>query len=141
MIDLNGINAVAQQAVIDAGHAVVRHWGCFQGDVRDKGVADVVSAADFASDRIISAAIRAAFPDHRILSEEDAQTSVFDYAGPLWIVDPIDGTANYVRGHPYFGISVAFAFDGVVMTGCVHAPALAETFVATKNGGATLNAR
>jgi myo-inositol-1(or 4)-monophosphatase len=139
LIDLDGVKAVAQQAAIDAGHAVVRHWDSYQTDVRDKGAADVVSAADLASDRIISAAIRATFPGHRILSEEDAQTGAFDYSGPLWIVDPIDGTANYVRGHPYFGISVAFAVDGVVMVGCVHAPALAETFVATRDGGATLN--
>lgn len=139
VIDLDGVKAVAQRAAIDAGRAVVGHWGSYRTDVRDKGVSDVVSAADLASDRIISATIRAAFPDHRILSEEDAQTGTCDYSGPLWIVDPIDGTANYVRGHPYFGISVAFALDGVVMAGCVHAPALAETFVATKDGGATLN--
>ncbi|WP_092176935.1 inositol monophosphatase family protein [Bosea sp. OK403] len=139
MIDIDSVKAVAQKAAIDAGHAVVRHWNSYQQDVRDKGKTDVVSAADLEADRVISAAIRTAFPDHRILSEEGAQTHSFDYSGPLWIIDPIDGTANYVRGHPYFGISVAFALDGVVVAGCVHAPALAETFVATKHGGATLN--
>lgn len=139
LTDLDSVKAVAQRAAIDAGRAVVGHWGSYRTDVRDKRVSDVVSAADLASDRIISATIRAAFPDHRILSEEDAQAGACDYSGALWVVDPIDGTANCVRGHPYFGISVAFALDGVVMAGCVHAPALTETFVATKGGGATLN--
>ncbi len=77
--------------------------------------------------------------NHRIMSEEDTTAHEVDYSGPLWIIDPIDGTANYVRGHRYFGISIAFAFDGVVQAGCVHAPMLVETFLATKGGGAKLN--
>lgn len=139
LIDLDDVTTIARKAAIAAGRTVVEHWNSYQRDVRAKGTTDIVSAADLASDRIISAAIRAAYPDHRILSEEDLQTDSFDYSGPLWVVDPIDGTANYVRGHPYFAVSIAFALDGVVMAGCVHAPALAETFMATKDGGATLN--
>lgn len=139
MLDMCEMVAVAEKAAQEAGRAVVDQWSAYRLDVRSKGATDVVSAADHASDRIISAAIRAAFPDHRIMSEEDAAADAVDYSGPLWIIDPIDGTANYIRGHRYFGISIAFAFDGVVQAGCVHAPMLQETFLATKGGGAKLN--
>lgn len=139
MLDIYEIIEVARKAAQEAGQAVVDHWSTYKRDVRVKGVTDIVSAADYASDRIISAAIQTAFPSHRIFSEEDTKAHEVDYSGPLWIIDPIDGTANYVRGHRYFGISIAFAFDGVVHAGCVHAPMLAETFLATKGGGAKLN--
>ncbi|MCO6178036.1 inositol monophosphatase family protein [Ciceribacter sp. RN22] len=139
MLAIYEIIEVAKKAAQEAGQAVVEHWSAYKQDVRAKGATDVVCAADYASDRIISAAIQTAFPSHRIMSEEDATAQEIDYSGPLWIVDPIDGTANYIRGHRYFGISIAFAFDGVVRAGCVHAPMLAETFLATKGGGATLN--
>jgi myo-inositol-1(or 4)-monophosphatase len=139
MLDVCEIAEVAREAAQEAGRAVVDHWSAYKLDVRNKGATDIVSAADQASDRIISAAIRTAFPNHRIMSEEDTTAHEVDYSGPLWIIDPIDGTANYVRGHRYFGISIAFAFDGVVQAGCVHAPMLAETFLATKGGGAKLN--
>ncbi|HWU16060.1 MAG TPA: inositol monophosphatase family protein [Devosia sp.] len=133
------VAAVAKRAVREAGHAVLAEWAAYRADIRDKGRTDVVSAADFRSEQVISSCLAKAFPGHRILSEEDGRSHAYDYSGPLWIVDPIDGTANYVRGHPYFGISVAFAVDGEVQVGCVHAPALGETFCAVKGGGATLN--
>lgn len=135
------IAALAKRAAREAGLAAVDRWSEYRLDVRTKDAADVVSAADLSSHRIISEQIRSAFPSHRILSEEDAQECEHDYSRPLWVVDPIDGTANYVRGHPYFGVSVAFAFDGVVQAGCVHAPALGETFAAIRGGGATLNGK
>lgn len=138
-LDMGLIASVAESAALYAGRAVVDHWKGYSLDVQSKGAADIVSAADLASHRLISARIRSAFPSHRILSEEDRQTDQFDFSGPLWVIDPIDGTTNYVRGHPHFGISVAFAFDGVVWAGCVHAPALSETFAAIRGGGATLN--
>ena len=141
MIDISRIISIAEIAAREAGRAVLEQWDTYRADVRSKGKTDMVSAADLLADRIISTHIRSEFPNHRVLSEEDVRSDAYDYSGPLWIIDPIDGTANYVRGHPYFGISVAFAVDGIVQAGCVHAPALAETFLATKGGGATLNGR
>lgn len=139
VLDLAQIAAIAEKAVKEAGCSVLNEWSVYRSDVRGKGRTDVVSAADLLSEQIISSRIRGAFADHRILSEEDSSSHGYDYSGPLWLVDPIDGTANYVRGHPYFGISVAFAMDGNVLAGCVHAPALDETFRAIKGGGATIN--
>lgn len=139
VLDLEQIAALAEKAVKEAGRAVLDEWVTYRSNVSTKGLSDVVSAADLRSEEIICSLIHSAFADHRILSEEDIRSHGHDYSGPLWLVDPIDGTANYVRGHPYFGISVAFAMDGVVLAGCVHAPALNETFRATKGGGATMN--
>jgi myo-inositol-1(or 4)-monophosphatase len=133
--------SLASKAAVAAGNAVTEQWEASRSQVRFKGPSDLVTGADLLSDEIIQAAIKAEFPLHRILSEEDADSHRFDYSGPLWIIDPIDGTANYARGHPYFGISVAFAMDGEVLAGCVHAPALGETFTAAKGQGAFLNGR
>jgi myo-inositol-1(or 4)-monophosphatase len=135
------ILSLAQTAAQMAGKAVIEQWDAYRLQLRYKGQSDAVSAADLQSNKIIAACIRADFPSIRILSEEDVESHRFDYSGPLWIVDPIDGTANYVRGHPYFGVSIAFAVDGVVQAGCVYAPALGETFTAIKGRGAFLNGR
>jgi myo-inositol-1(or 4)-monophosphatase len=139
VLDLKQIADLAEKAVKEAGRAVLDEWAAYRSNVSTKGRTDIVSAADLRSEEIICSFIHSAFADHRILSEEDIRSHGHDYSGPLWVVDPIDGTANYVRGHPYFGISVAFAVDGVVLVGCVHAPALNETFRSTKGGGATMN--
>lgn len=139
MPDLMQIARVAEVAAREAGHVVLSEWAASRVEIRGKGRTDVVSAADFLAEKIISSRILNAFSKHRIMSEEDSDSHGHGYSGPLWIIDPIDGTANYVRGHPYFGISVAFAMDGKVLAGCVHAPALGETFCAIKGGGATLN--
>ncbi|NLS08029.1 inositol monophosphatase [Rhizobium sp. P32RR-XVIII] len=139
MIDSDQILSLARTAAVMAGKAVTEQWEQSRQEVRYKGKSDAVSTADLRSKEIISAYIRAEFPSQRILSEEDVESHAFDYSGPLWIIDPIDGTANYVRGHPYFGVSIAFAVDGVVQVGCVHAPALQETFTAIRDRGAFLN--
>ena len=59
--------------------------------------------------------------------------------GPLWIVDPIDGTVTYAYGHPQVAVSIAFALDGLVQVGVVHAPFQGETFAAARGAGARLN--
>lgn len=96
-----------------------------------------VTEADRRSDMLIRDSILEQHPDHRVLSEE-GDTAV-DPAGPVWVVDPVDGTANYARAHPYVCVSIAFAVDGIVRAGVVHAPFLGETFTAVRGGGARLN--
>ncbi|MBF9130798.1 inositol monophosphatase [Plantactinospora sp. S1510] len=106
-------------------------------DVEYKNGVEPVTEADLRSDALIREAVAATYPDHRVLSEEGAGPA--DLAGPVWVVDPIDGTANYARGHPYVAVSIAYAVDGVVRAGVVHAPFLHETFTATRGSGARLN--
>lgn len=93
------------------------------------------------ADEFITSAIRQAWPDHRILSEETMPdlSQAEELETPLWIVDPIDGTVNYAYGHPQVAVSIAWAEKGRVQVGVVHAPFSEETFRAEKGKGATLN--
>lgn len=104
---------------------------------------ELVTHADVMADEMITGAIRERFPDHRILSEETmpdlSQAEHLDT--PLWIIDPIDGTVNYAYGHPQVAVSIAYAEQGRVQVGVVHAPFSAETFRAVRGGGATLNGK
>jgi myo-inositol-1(or 4)-monophosphatase len=101
-----------------------------------KGRQDWLSEADGAVERFLSDSLLAAFPDDGFQGEEDGIART----GPLrWVVDPIDGTANYVRGSPRFCISLALLEDSAPLIGVLVAPALGETFVARRGAGATLN--
>ena len=110
-------------------------------DVRRKAGTELVTSADLRSDQMIREHLTNRFPDHRFLSEEAAVDGEFDFSGPVWIIDPIDGTANYAHGNPYVSISVALALDGEPQVGVVHAPFLQETYAAARGGGSTCNGR
>lgn len=99
---------------------------------------ELVTATDLAVDRLLSGKIAAAYPEHRILSEE-SQTSLPDYGGYVWVLDPIDGTVNYACGVPFSAISIALCRDGEAVLGAVYNPHLGHLYAATKGGGATLN--
>jgi myo-inositol-1(or 4)-monophosphatase len=122
---------VAEQA----GAAMIELSGRVGAEYKDD--VEPVTEADRYSDELIRAAIAARFPGHRVLSEEG--DLITDLAGPVWVVDPVDGTANYARGHPYVSVSIAYVVDGVVQIGVVHAPFLRETYTAVRGGGAHLN--
>lgn len=98
---------------------------------------DYVTEADRASERAIAATILAAFPDHRILGEEFSPDLPLA-EGPTWIVDPLDGTTNFIHGFPIYSVSVACAVDGRIVAGAVHDPTRAETFHAARGQGAYL---
>lgn len=103
---------------------------------------ELVTEADLRSEELIRTAIRTEFPTHRMVSEESWDGWKDDlFAGPVWIVDPLDGTVNYAHGHPYVSVSVAFAVDGVVLAGAVYGPFLGQLFQAVRGRGATLNGR
>src|SRR5215471_6920617 len=110
-------------------------------EVRQKRGAELVTTADLRSDQILREHLGARFPQHRFLSEEVVVEDRFDFSGPVWIIDPIDGTANYAHGHPYVSISVAFALDGEPCVGVVHAPFFQESYTAVRGTGANLNGR
>ncbi len=113
--------------------------GGLQSSYKD-GV-ELVTHADVKADHFISDAIRAAYPGHRILAEETApdMRDISHYQGPLWIVDPIDGTVNYAHGHFQSAVSIAYAEQGRVQCGVVCNPFVSETFHAQRGMGAYLN--
>lgn len=129
--------AVARRAAAEAAAIIVARTGATE--VREKERSDLVTAADEASERAVIACIRAHFPDDAVIAEESA--SEVRTAGRRWIVDPIDGTNNFVHGHPFTCVSIAFADGAGPAVGVVHAPLLGEVFHAVRGGGAFLDDR
>ena len=102
---------------------------------------ELVTNADVAADQLITDHIRRHFPTHQILAEESASKlqDIADLNGPLWIIDPIDGTVNYAHGHSHVAVSIAFYEHVVPQLGVVNAPFQQETFSAERGKGAWLN--
>jgi myo-inositol-1(or 4)-monophosphatase len=98
---------------------------------------DMVTEVDREVERLIVDGILTARPDDGILGEEGAD--VAGTSGYRWIVDPIDGTTNYLYGHPGFAVSIACERDGEVVVGVVNDPLHRDVFAATRGGGATRN--
>lgn len=113
--------------------------------VREKNPKDLVTEADLASQEAIKAVIQAAFPDHEFLGEEGFGQSV-DLEAKLrakfcWVVDPLDGTTNYVHRLPSYCVSVALMEDGSPITGVVYDPVADDCYKAVRGGGAWLNGK
>ena len=141
------------EAAARAGGRVLKEWlGKFA--VSNKGPRDLVTEADLASQREIKRIVLGAFPDHGFIGEEllpDESLSVSkavgvadgdDTTGPSglrWIVDPLDGTTNYVHGYPAYCVSVALARGDDVLVGTIYDPVREECFTARAGGGAFLN--
>jgi myo-inositol-1(or 4)-monophosphatase len=104
-------------------------------EVEAKAANDFVTRADLASERAVSAAIQARCPDHRILGEEEAGERLGGDV-PLWIIDPLDGTTNFIRGFPVYAVSVACSVEARVVAGAVLDIARGEMFSASRGGGA-----
>ena len=107
-----------------------------------KGVSDFVSVADVQAQQAALAVIRSRHPSHRILAEEDDVGYPEGAAeAPLWVVDPIDGTTNFLHGHPMYATSIAVLSGGVPEAGVVQCPTTGERWWATNGGGAFKNGR
>jgi histidinol-phosphatase len=108
-------------------------------EVKDKADASPVTQADVEAERAIANTIRARFPNHRIVGEELGDTrSASEFA---WIIDPIDGTKNFIRGIPFFGIEIALTRHGEAIIGVSSLPALGERLYAERGRGAFLDGR
>ena len=106
-------------------------------EVRAKGTHDLVSLADHESEARIIAEIQGAFPDHLILAEESGRRG--ESSRYEWLIDPLDGTSNFLQGLPVFCVSVACRHRGEVVAGAVLDPVGENLFTATRGGGARWN--
>jgi myo-inositol-1(or 4)-monophosphatase len=128
----NELVAVAHRA----GELLLTHYGRLgTADATRKGDRrrDLVSAADVAAEKLILSAVPRG---DRVLAEESGERAG---NGRYWIVDPLDGTINFLHGIPVWCVSIATVEDGELAQGVVHAPALGMTFAASKGEGASLN--
>lgn len=103
-----------------------------------KGLKDLVTAWDLKTEKILISQINQRFPDDRILAEESSAVASDD-PGITWIIDPIDGTTNFVHGLPIFGVSIAVLAKQKIHMGAVFNPAQNELFYAYSGSGAYLN--
>lgn len=108
------------------------------GNVKYKSVKDVVTIADVGSEKLIVDGLRAEFPTHSIRTEEAGIIEGSD-SRYRWIIDPVDGTVNFSRGIPLWGISIALFFEDKPLVACVNLPKLGEVFTAIRGGGTFMN--
>lgn len=103
-----------------------------------KGSNDFVTNVDKEAEAIIIDTIRASYPEHCIVAEENGLIEGKD-KGAQWIIDPLDGTTNFVKGFPHFSVSIALRLNGKTEVACVYDPMLNELFTAQRGAGAQLN--
>ncbi len=138
--ELQHFAAVAVQLARRAGDELLRCRSVGRGPAESKGRRrELVTAADRRAEHIVVGGLLAAFPNHAVLAEEGVLTSqgqASKVADWTWIVDPLDGTTNFVHGLPFFAVAIALAFRQEPVVGVVHAPALGDTFVGCRGQGA-----
>lgn len=128
------------EAARAAGTAIRRGFRCLEaGDVQVKGVNDFVTRVDLEAEAAIRQVIASRFPAHRVLAEETGGEASGD--APLWVIDPLDGTTNFIHGIPQFAVSLALCENGRTVFGLVHEPLSGDTYRAVAGGGAFLNDR
>jgi myo-inositol-1(or 4)-monophosphatase len=126
----------AKEAAKTAGKILSRLFGQVSS-VTKKGDIDLVTEADLQAEKAILEVIGLEFPQDNILAEE---TGGQEHASKrTWLIDPLDGTTNFVHGFPLFAVSIALEVEKELVLGVVHNPFMNELFEATKNSGAFLN--
>ena len=129
--------AVAETAAREAGQILESWAGNFT--VSEKGRADLVTEADHASQKAIHERISSRFPDHGFLGEEGLlHAGASDYR---WVIDPLDGTSNYVHRFPYYAVSIGLQKGSELVVGVIYDSTRDELFSAAKGAGATLNGK
>ena len=138
---LNLIDALSTaRRAAAAGRAVLLEYFGRLRKVEEKAFAGLVSEADLESERVIGEILRADFPHIPILGEEGAHASGDSLCPPTaWVVDPLDGTTNYVHGFHIFNVSIGLRWRGELVVGVIDVPMLDKTYWATKGGGAFAN--
>lgn len=130
---------IATRAARAAGQTIMRAYTELDRvEVSTKGINDFVTSVDKEAEATITYQIRKSYPDHTIIGEEDGENrgESKDY---VWIVDPLDGTNNFVRGIPHFAVSIALQYKGVTEVAVIYDPVREELFSAVRGKGAKVN--
>ena len=130
---------IAVSAARSAGNFIMRNLDRVdQLTVESKGRNDFVTQIDRSAEGEIVKIIRKAYPQHAILGEEGGASGSNEVC---WIVDPLDGTTNFLHGLPHFAVSIGIQVRGKLEHGVIYAPCTQDLYIATKGSGATLNNR
>lgn len=138
MPNLERVIEVARQAADGAAGVISRATDEIEINAKGDGLNNLVTEVDVEAQRIVIETILESFPDHAVLGEENDQVAAID-APHLWVVDPLDGTNNFVHGVPQYAVSVAYSESGAVQAGVVLDLNRNERFEAVRGHGATLN--
>jgi myo-inositol-1(or 4)-monophosphatase len=138
--ELEKIRKVAVDVAIEAGKVTLRYYRKSL-DVREKARSSLVTQADLKSEALIRKLLGKKFPSFQFRGEEGGTNDNADVNAPMWHVDPLDGTTNFVHGFPMYCVSIGLAVAGEPVLGVVHIPTLEETCHAAKGCGARMNRR
>jgi len=137
-MDIEEAKRVGIEAIYRAARVLRNHFGRIS-QINQKGAFDLVTEADTESEKQIMETIRKAFPDHAILAEESgANKGTAEYQ---WLIDPLDGTTNYVHQLPFFTIAIALAVRDKIELGLILNPMDGELYSAIAGNGAELNGK
>ena len=130
---------IITKACLKASKSLIRDFGEIEKlQVSSKGPGDFVSSADKRTEKILISELQKAHPDYEIITEESGILSGAK-KNCRWIIDPIDGTTNFLNGIPQFAISIGYEEDNEIKCGVIFDPIKNEMFVAEKGNGAYLN--
>ena len=134
-MDFDQLVPVIRQLALQAGERIMQVYNGPDFEVKAKGDASPVTEADEAADALISAGLRAAFPDVVLITEEQAASHALT-AKTFLIVDPLDGTKEFIQRRGDFTVNIAYVENGVPLRGVVYAPAQARLFYTLPDGAA-----
>lgn len=134
-MDFNRLVPVMRTLALEAGDCIMQVYNAPEFDVRAKSDSSPVTQADEAADALISAGLRAAFPDVVLITEEQAESHALT-AQSFLIVDPLDGTKEFVQRRGDFTVNIAYVENGVPVRGVVYAPAQGRLFYTLADGQA-----
>ena len=129
---------IAKKAALEAGNLILNYYKA-DYEIRDKGYHNPVTTADHASDKRIKEILTQSFPDYGWLSEETVDSKDRLKNQRVWVVDPLDGTKEFIEGVPHFVVSIALVENGLPIIGVLYNPVTRELFSAAKGKGARLN--
>lgn len=136
---MNPTTNIAVRAARKAGSVLMRYYNRIDTlTISEKQTNDYVSEVDHAAEAAIIEVIHRAYPNHAILAEESGEHAGNDYQ---WLIDPLDGTTNYLHGFPQFSVSIALRYRGDLISAAVYDPLRDEMFTASRGQGAQLNDR
>ncbi|KAF2073217.1 hypothetical protein CYY_005468 [Polysphondylium violaceum] len=124
----------------DIGPTILKNYNSRERKIEYKGAIDLVTDTDKAVEEHIIKTLTGKYPHTKILGEESTKDGIYNWGNePTWIIDPIDGTTNFVHRFPLFCVSIALSINKEIVAAVVFCPVLNELFTATKGGGAFLN--